>query len=131
MNLSELSENHHSKKWGSEMKYTVNDSGYCIYIKFSGPIRREDVPTLKNLLYMSVESGKNLIADLRSVRQFHQSAAKLLSKARILLEKEHLNLNLICTDGYILSILSMYDFELLYDTTTSLCSAKNYLDFRL
>jgi len=113
------------------MKYTLNDSDAYIYIKFSGSIQKEDVLILKNLFYTAIESRRHLIADLRSVRQFHQSAAKLLSKARILLEKEHLSLKIICTDGYILSIMSMYDFELFYDSTPSLCSAKNYLDFRL
>lgn len=113
------------------MKHTMLKTDSHTYIKVIGAITLSDVKTLKIILKAAASESKPVIFDMRFVKAVHYKTGLLIRGLRRYYISRCLSLKIICTDPYILSVLSLFDYEVLYDTTKDLHSARNLVELKL
>ncbi|PIP13792.1 MAG: hypothetical protein COX48_03225 [bacterium (Candidatus Stahlbacteria) CG23_combo_of_CG06-09_8_20_14_all_34_7] len=112
------------------MKKSISKKSSHILIKLSGVISQEDVRELKNLLSSNSKYSLPVILDIRQAKSVHYKTGLLLKGMRKYFLSRCIPLTIICTDPYTLSVLSLFDSEVMYDTTKNLNSARNLVEIK-
>ncbi|MGE3063204.1 MAG: hypothetical protein AB7T10_06170 [bacterium] len=112
------------------MKKILFKKSTHILIKVSGTISQEDVGELKEALSVASKHSLPVILDLRQTKAVYFKTGLLLKGMRRYYLSRCVPLKIICTDPYILSVLSLFDCEILYDTTKDLNSARNLVEIK-
>ncbi|MDD3803362.1 MAG: hypothetical protein PHW02_03115 [bacterium] len=112
------------------MKKTLFKKSTHILIKVSGVISQEDLGELKESLAKGAKDFLPVILDLRQAKSVYFKTGLLLKGMRRYYLSRCIPLKIICTDPYILSVLSLFDCEILYDTTKDLNSARNLVEIK-
>lgn len=112
------------------MKKSVFKKPSHILIKISGSISQEDVSELKETLSEIAKHSLPVILDIRQTKEVYFKTGLLLKGIRKYFLSRCIPLTIICTDPYILSVLSLFDCEVMYDTTKDLNSARNLVEIK-
>jgi hypothetical protein len=112
------------------MKKTISKKSSHILIKISGIVSLEDVSELKESLSAVLNSSLPVILDIRQAKAVHYKTGLLLRGMRKCFLSRCIPLTIICTDPYILSVLSLFDCDVMYDTTKDLNSARNLVEIK-
>ncbi|MEO0234238.1 MAG: hypothetical protein ABIN35_07060 [candidate division WOR-3 bacterium] len=100
-------------------------------LKITGNIDLNDLKNLRETLQMLADQNKPLIIDLRNLKNTHYKIGLLLRGIKRLFLRRCLPLKIVCRDPYILTIISLFDYDIVYDTTKDLVSAKNFIELKI
>lgn len=112
------------------MKKTLFKKSTHILFKVSGTVTLEDLGGLKDGLMLAAKHSLPVILDLRQTKSVYFKTGLLLKGIRRYYLSRCIPLKIICTDPYVLSVLSLFDCEVLYDTTKDLNSARNLVEIK-
>lgn len=113
------------------MKISVDKKMSYTLLKVSGNVSFEDIKELKQILQTLANENKPLIIDFRNLKNSHYKIGLLLKGIKRLFLQRCLPLKIVCKDPYILTIISFFDYDIVYDTTKDLISAKNIVELKI
>uniref|UniRef100_A0A7C3N8B2 STAS domain-containing protein n=1 Tax=candidate division WOR-3 bacterium TaxID=2052148 RepID=A0A7C3N8B2_UNCW3 len=110
--------------------YLEKKASYSL-LKISGNIELDDLKELRETLQTLANQNKPLIIDLRNLKNAHYKIGLLLRGIKRLFLRRCLPLKIVCKDPYILTVISLFDYDIAYDTTKDLVSAKNIIELKI